>query len=55
MKYLLDTNIISELININPNSKVVSFLNSLDEEEVFISTITIGEIYFGIQKLSIRL
>jgi len=52
LKYLLDTNIISELIKTNPNFKVVTFLNSLDEEDIFISVITIGEIYFGIQKLS---
>ena len=51
MKYLLDTNIISELIKPTPNSNVVSFLDSLNEDDVFISVITIGEIQFGIQKL----
>jgi len=51
LKYLLDTNIISELIKPTPNSNVVSFLDSLNEDDVFISVITIGEIQFGIQKL----
>ncbi len=51
MKYLLDTNIISELIKPTPNSNVISFLDSLNEDDVFISVITIGEIQFGIQKL----
>ena len=51
MKYLLDTNIISELIKPTPNSNVVSFLDSLNEDDIFISVITVGEIQFGIQKL----
>ena len=52
MKYILDTNIISELINTNPNKRVLNFLNTLEEQEIYLSAITIGEIYFGIQKLS---
>ena len=51
MKYILDTNIISELINTNPNPKVLNFLNTLNEKDIYLSSITIGEIYFGIQKL----
>jgi len=51
LKYLLDTNIISELIKPIPNRSVVSFIDNLDEDDIFISVITIGEIQFGIQKL----
>jgi len=51
LKYILDTNIISELINSNPNPKVLNFLNTLKEKDIYLSSITIGEIYFGIQKL----
>jgi len=51
LRYLLDTNIISELTKPTPNSAVISFINSLDEDDIFISVITIGEIQFGIQKL----
>ena len=51
MKYILDTNVISELTKTNPNPKVLDFLNSLAEEDIYLSSITIGEIYFGIQKL----
>jgi len=51
MKYILDTNVISELTKTNPNPKVLDFLNSLEEEDIYLSSITIGEIYFGIQKL----
>lgn len=51
MKYLLDTNIISEFISKKPNQKVLEFITSLDESHVFLSVITIGEIKFGIEKV----
>ena len=51
MNYLLDTNIISELIAKKPNMKVISFLQGLNEEELYLSVITIGEIKFGIENL----
>jgi len=51
LNYLLDTNIISELISKNPNKKVVDFILNLDEENLYLSVITIGEIKSGIEKL----
>lgn len=51
MIYLLDTNVISELITSNPNKNVVSFLERLNEQDLYLSVITIGEIKFGIEKL----
>ncbi len=51
MKYLLDTNIISEFVSKKPNQKVLDYVNSLDENDVYLSVITIGEIRFGIEKL----
>ncbi len=51
MKYLLDTNIISELIARRPNSKVVTWTDGLDPETVYLSVITIGEIRKGIEKI----
>jgi len=51
LKYLLDTNVISELVVNNPNKNVVSFLERLNEQDLYLSVITIGEIKFGIEKL----
>ena len=51
MNYLLDTNIISELISKSPNKKVVDLILSIDEENLYLSVITIGEIKAGIEKL----
>lgn len=53
MKYLLDTNIISEFISKKPNPNVIEFIESLDEKDIFLSVITLGEIKFGIQKVKI--
>ena len=51
MKYLLDTCVISELVDRHPNPKVVDFVDSLDSDDVFLSVITIGEIAKGVEKL----
>lgn len=51
MKYLLDTNIISELISKKPNLNVINFISCLDEKTLYLSVITIGEIKFGIEIL----
>lgn len=52
MKYLLDTNVISELSAKQPNRKVVAWLDQLDPGSVYLSAITIGELRKGIEKLS---
>jgi len=48
---MLDTNIISEFVSKKPNQKVLDYINSLDENNIYLSVITIGEIRFGIEKL----
>lgn len=51
MRYLLDTNILSETIKKKPDNNVVSWLESVPQEQLYISVITIGEIRKGIEKL----
>ena len=51
MKYLLDTNIISEAQKLNCDPKVKGFLDGLAGEDLYISSITVGEICYGIEKL----
>jgi len=51
VKYLLDTCLISELVKKAPNSAVVSWLNEQDEQSLFLSVLTIGELQKGISKL----
>jgi predicted nucleic acid-binding protein len=53
VKYLLDTNVISETQKSKCDNKVKSFLDALSWEEVYISAITVGEICYGIEKLPV--
>jgi predicted nucleic acid-binding protein len=52
MTFLLDTCVISELVTRKPNPHVVQWVDSLDEDQLFLSAITIGEIKRGIEKLA---
>ena len=52
MNYLLDTNVISELVARQPDGRVVGWVDSLDPGNVYLSVITIGEIRKGIEKLA---
>ena len=49
--YLLDTNVISELTKLQPESKVVSWFQSTSEELLYLSVLAIGEIRKGINLL----
>ena len=51
MNYVLDTNVISELISKRPDRKIVEWLDRLDPNTIYLSVITIGEIRKGIEKL----
>ncbi|HZD57790.1 MAG TPA: type II toxin-antitoxin system VapC family toxin [Anaerolineales bacterium] len=51
MSYILDTNVISELVAAQPDENVAHWIDSVDPERVFLSVITIGELKRGIEKL----
>jgi toxin FitB len=52
MKYVLDTNVISEAINKQPNQQVMNWLRGMDAQELYLSVVTVGEIKKGVEKLS---
>lgn len=51
MRYLLDTNVISELVAKQPDKRVIQWLDGVDPASVYLSVITIGELRKGIEKL----
>jgi toxin FitB len=51
MNYLLDTNVISELVAKQPNTRLLQWIDTLDPQSVYLSVITIGELRKGIEKL----
>jgi len=55
MRFLLDTCVISELVARQPDPGVVKWVDSTDETKLFLSSITIGEIRKGIEKLIVSL
>ena len=51
MSWLLDTCVVSELVRPRPKTSVVSWVLERDEDELFLSVITIGELEKGIARL----
>ena len=51
MKYLLDTNVISEMQKSNCSENVKSFMDTLPWDDLYIPVITLGELCYGIEKL----
>ena len=51
MKYLLDTCVVSELVRPKPDRAVVEWVRSQQEEHLFLSVLTLGELRKGIQRL----
>lgn len=49
--YLLDTSFLSELVKPKPHPAVVAWADARDEETLFISVLTLGELQKGISKL----
>ena len=48
MNYLLDTYVLSEFTRRQPDKRVIEWLYSIEEDKLFISVITVGEIQRGI-------
>lgn len=51
MNYLLDTCVLSELVAKKPSNNVLTWLDRINEQQLFLTAITIGEIQKGIEKL----
>jgi len=49
-KYLLDTNIVSELRKTKPHGGVLAWLRELRDEQIFLSAVTFGELQRGIER-----
>ena len=49
-KYLLDTNVVSELRRPRPHGAVVAWISDQEEEQLFLSAVTLGELQSGIER-----
>ena len=52
MAWLLDTNVLSELRRPRPEPRVVAFVADQPLEQLFVSSVTLAEIRFGIELLA---
>src|SRR5215469_3944004 len=52
MKYLLDTNVISQAMKARPNTGVIDWLRQVDEDSVCLSVVSITELRYGIERLA---
>lgn len=49
-KYLLDTNVVSELRKPRPHGAVLAWLSDQEEEQLFLSVVTMGELQAGVEQ-----
>jgi toxin FitB len=50
-RYLLDTNVVSEVRKPRPHGAVLAWLESQEEEQLFVSAVTLGELQSGIERV----
>ena len=49
-RYLLDTNVVSELRKPKPHGAVLAWLNDLQDNQIYLSAVTIGELQAGVER-----
>lgn len=53
MSFLLDTNVLSEPMKQRPNTGVLAWLSQANEDQVFVSVVSITELRYGVERLAI--
>jgi predicted nucleic acid-binding protein len=48
--YLLDTNVVSELRKSKPHGAVIAWIQSVPDDQLFISALTLGELQAGVER-----
>jgi predicted nucleic acid-binding protein len=51
VRFLLDTNVVSEWAKPRPDPGVVTWLAEVDEDRVFMSVVTLAELHYGIERM----
>lgn len=52
MSYLLDTNVISELVKPRPDKNVLKWFSHVPDDALYLSVLTLGEIRKGVERIS---
>jgi toxin FitB len=51
MTFLLDTNAVSEWVKPRPNPGLMHWMESADEDRIFISVISLAELRYGVERM----
>jgi predicted nucleic acid-binding protein len=51
MNFLLDTDAVSEWVKPRPNSGLIRWMESADEDRVFLSVISLAELRYGVERM----
>ena len=54
MTYLLDTNVVSELRRAKPHGAVLAWFRTIDDKDLHIAAVTVGEIQTGIEMTRVQ-
>jgi predicted nucleic acid-binding protein len=52
MNFLLDTNAVSEWVKPRPNPGLIRWLESADEDRIFLSVISLAELRYGVDRMA---
>jgi predicted nucleic acid-binding protein len=52
VNFLLDTNAVSEWVKPRPNPGVIRWMESADEDRVFLSVISLAELRYGVERMA---
>jgi toxin FitB len=52
MSFLLDTNAVSEWVKPRPNPGLIAWMESSDEDRIFISVISLAELRYGVERMT---
>jgi predicted nucleic acid-binding protein len=52
MNFLLDTNAVSEWVKPRPNPGLIRWMESADEDRVFLSVISLAELRYGVDRMA---
>ncbi len=51
MTFLLDTNAVSEWVKPRPNPGLMNWMESADEDRIFVSVISLAELRYGVERM----
>jgi predicted nucleic acid-binding protein len=52
MSFLLDTNAVSEWVKPRPNPGLIGWMESVDEDRIFISVVSLAELHCGVERMA---